>query len=354
MLTERSDMKTIKKPIFSLINKGGSQKSLIELDSNTLNNNGNPKRRIERNFTSRIAHGENAPAWEGGFQVHIQRTHMQVPNIPTCSGSLIRSNWILTTASCLFLPHTLNKPDTYSLTAGRLDRRNANTGQVIEINRNEYTTQNLIHYPDGSWNPALVFQWDTIVSKGNDIGIINLPAGRSFTLHMPNIWTIEINEEKSNDYLIRLSQEAGVDVTILGWGFTDQAEQNSPQLQVGRTAFVNKTDVRVNNQVPYVGLLQAEPSDLTPNFNSWACEGDFGGPAVMHLRGRAHLVGLLSFTLNMPPCNIQPNNVHNFYTSVYIYANWINSVLPGNSSITQSRLFKFSKTIVPFGEYEIF
>lgn len=201
-----------------------------------------------------------------------------------CTGTLIRDNVILTAAHCLS-----EKPDGLKIIFG-----------VAPMTSKYVSRKSVSFVRHPSFRPPNTHDIALIVFSGG------LPAGFK---------PVEIAPEK-------FPLKEGYKFTAVGYGRTDGNTPASPQDKQGMA--------RLRSTHLGVSVLSDDGNYflIKQNSDAGVCDGDSGGPALMHYRGVNYVVGVLSAVVwsgqikNGNTCADRAR-----YMRVSGYADWINRSL---------------------------
>lgn len=203
-----------------------------------------------------------------------------------CSGSLIHSLWVITTASCVFSSRSLRL---------RFGSVTYYTGGVVLHNIS-------IHFHP-EYNPY---------EKTNDVALLRLSHSVSDLL--PGISLIELanlNITALHNHLIK----------TIGYGLSDSLNV-SPVLQFSYGELLPNSDPRCKND--WDDIL------IGPNFlcasiyqeeaDAYAtCAGETGSPLVLDIEGKSQLIGIAIFNAGNSLCQ----DATSLYTNLATVAGWI-------------------------------
>lgn len=230
-----------------------------------------------------IVGGQNAAEEEFPWMVQLL-----VNNEHICGGALIAPDWVLTAAHCTQTNATfgLVPPDKVLVNSIFI-----NSAQPYS---EEVNVESVHNYP--------AFDLD-LFDQGNDLSLLKLETPITSISPIP-IHTLNSDEVELNDSLL-----------VMGWGATDDVgTQSSTLLYSYPTAkLINATHI-------YAGYDSTETV-------AGAGAGDSGGPLLKTIDGILTQVGIVSGGDGI----ITEDGSPGYYTRVYSYANWIDSVMTAES-----------------------
>ena len=216
-----------------------------------------------------------------------------------CSGSLINNRWIITAAHCFAeFPNRFG----YSLTTQNLELR---LGKFDRLKREpqEVTYKAAEFYLHENYNGTLY---------DNDIALIRLEMEVQFTSHIRPICLENAVFHKRNFF------DKGGFGTVTGWGaLSGHSGAAYPRyLNEIRLPLVHEQTCRASTMYPVTANMFC--AGYSMEIVGDACEGDSGGPFVMKVADRWHLVGLVSWGEG---CALPKK--YGFYTKMAKYYQWI-------------------------------
>lgn len=261
--------------LFSLLTFANSESFLPVEKAKLLQN--------QTNSRFRIVGGWSADAEQFPYQVAVNTNNI------VCGGSLIRSNWVLSAAHCVFdRNNNVMSPTKFEIRAGSLYRRQGgvvrNVSKVLpHIN---YKSRTKYEYP---YDIALL-KLTQNYQLGGDIKTIALPTSST-----------NPGGEKT--------------VTISGWGKVSTSGEGSSSLKYNRVTPMNSSACSVSTGKIRILCLKSAA-------NNGACMGDSGGPAVFNNQ----LVGVANFVSSLG-CGTDEQDG---YAKVSDYLDWIKNTMNSN------------------------
>ncbi|WP_329168030.1 serine protease [Streptomyces sp. NBC_01267] len=205
-----------------------------------------------------------------------------------CGGSLISDQYVLTSASCL----RGRTPATTAVLLGDVDTATGTDTPYARL------------YPSGRWtvNPA----FDAATDR-NDIALIQLGS------------KAELNQGVSPVLLDTSgpSDHVGQTAEAVGWGTRIFGGPQPTKVQKAALRVISVQQCRNT----YGDKLDASSQMCTFAARAGTCQYDTGGPLVIHLNGRLHLVGLISYGQGCA------GGYPDVYTRVAAYRHWIEQIV---------------------------
>lgn len=203
-----------------------------------------------------------------------------------CSGSLIRTNWILTAAHCL------DDAGIATVVLGGY-----NTWDNDEVGRQTFTVKSVIIHPE--------FSATTLV---NDIGLIELNGNASLNEYVKLISIISAQDSA----LV----QPGVEAVVSGWGATREGGWVSSTLNEVTVPLVSHaTCAEAYGEQLRDGMVCAGYTEGGMD----SCTGDSGGPLVVpDGQGNWKLAGIVSWGRGCAR-----SNAYGVYSDPLYFSNWI-------------------------------
>ncbi|KAA0200989.1 hypothetical protein HAZT_HAZT001595 [Hyalella azteca] len=235
----------------------------------------------------RVAGGDTASTAEYPWMIGILKDGM---NKPSCGGSLISNQWVLTAAHCM-TDETLENVEVLLGTN--------QVGLNLQFGRRVKVSRVIIH-------PYYNEKYD------NDIALLKLAARVTYSTRISPVCL---------PYNMRNSDYEGTYGTVTGWGSVGELGDTSTVLKEVDLRIISYEECIVYNRGMAVYKVTNNMfCTLRPGQD--ACRGDSGGPLTVQSKGRHIQLGIVSWGL--PPCADPLNpGVH---TKVTNYLRWIENV----------------------------
>jgi len=250
--------------------------------------------------TSRIIAG-NQVNEDNQDSIYPWITSLFIDGEPSCGGSLIASQWVLTAAHCVTDEDSgaVMSTDNFSVVVNDYDLANNKDGESRNV-REVYVAAG----------------YDT-VTLDNDMALLKLTSA---------VTAKPIALITSNDFN-NLNQ--GAVLTVMGWGNTAITGNSYPNIL--REVNLNFANFE-NCQHQYSAIGQALTNNMFcagGNGLTDTCQGDSGGPIVRNINGEYRQVGIVSWGgTQAQSCAVK--DYPGVYTTISNYSGWIASVMAGN------------------------
>ncbi|XP_040583460.1 chymotrypsin-like elastase family member 1 [Lepeophtheirus salmonis] len=228
--------------------------------------------------------------------------HTRISQLITCSGSLITLNWVITSGHCV----CHSKPSAISVYASDIDLCKEDIFE--DKDTSIQVTDVHCHY---NFKEVLdkVFKHDIALLKLERR--VNSPG-----IKLPCISNEMIHNDPSRK------------IEILGFGITESDEFNCRLNRATLSHIKNGTECFSSIQETVFKTLGNTTYCSVSAFNEgYPCVGDSGGGLFVD----QNLVGLISFGTYLETYPHCMGKFPTFYTKVYLYAQWIDSILASNS-----------------------
>jgi len=233
-----------------------------------------------------VVNGQDAAPHSWPWQVSLRKNGYHI-----CGGTLIRPNWIVTAAHCVYNDP---KPIRYTVVVGAHRRLGITSVE-------EHFRVKTIHKHSGFTNENLK----------HDIAVIELRG------------SAKISDKVSTVCLPTEPPRPGTKCYVTGWGRLSGTGPAADTLQQGVLPIVSHEDC-AKKYTRYEGdthLCAGEGTSSGPG----ACSGDSGGPLVCEMGGTWYLHGAVSF--GKRNC---PTTYYTVFARITSYISWIKEMIGEN------------------------
>ncbi|XP_073953478.1 serine protease SP24D-like [Choristoneura fumiferana] len=233
--------------------------------------------------------------WIVHLEILIRRTNY----ISTCGGSLINSKFVLTAGHCM--PLELQSLNDIKVVLAEYDTRTPSMDCISYSNGERKCVNNVV------MNPEQIFRHP----QGHDIAILRLRGIAPYSEFIRPICLPPFN--------IDTPRNRDLELVVAGWGALYETSPGHPLKQFTTVNLVPLQECSLLSNVP------PEMICAIGHNGQDACYGDSGGPLMAYYNGNYILVGIVSGKHVVGAhCGSQ---VPTSYVNVYLYLNWIQSVM---------------------------
>ncbi|KAI9564834.1 hypothetical protein GHT06_008575 [Daphnia sinensis] len=241
----------------------------------------------------KIVSGENARLGQWPWQVTLQEKTRR-GYFHKCGASLLSKDWVITAAHCL----SNVQPESLLVRLGGIDFASV---------EDKWTESRVQLFPHPQFN---------IQTQQNDIALLKLLT--PLVAYQSTMLPICL-PDKDMEF-------DGAQSFVSGWGRLGEKSPISTRLQYVGVPIINNTECQkiyqpINKQIDRQSICAGYAEGLKDS-----CEGDSGGPMMVHKRGRWVLAGVISWGVGCARPN-QPG----VSTRVTEFLDWIQSTLDADS-----------------------